>query len=146
MQFWPPDDEHICSKHVEAWNKLIVKQKVCTSSWLITEINLCVVYVVGYSGLKLHNQWILRSYPFFYSIKSQILKAKCVDSYNKVIIPWHFALCPPIKFLKTTICGGFFFSFFPVYMSGNEVIDPTALGSLAELYLNHRLDFQRDLA
>jgi len=27
MQFWPPDDEHMCSKHVEAWNKLIVKQK-----------------------------------------------------------------------------------------------------------------------
>ena len=21
MQFWPPDDEHVCSKHVEAWNK-----------------------------------------------------------------------------------------------------------------------------
>jgi len=20
MQFWPPDDEHMCSKHVEAWN------------------------------------------------------------------------------------------------------------------------------
>jgi len=39
MQFWPPDDEHISSKHVEAWNKLIVKQKVCASSRLITEIN-----------------------------------------------------------------------------------------------------------
>jgi len=26
MQFWPAD-EHIFSKHVEAWNKLIVKQK-----------------------------------------------------------------------------------------------------------------------
>jgi len=39
MQFWPPDDEHMCSKHVEAWNKLIVKQKFCASSWLITEIN-----------------------------------------------------------------------------------------------------------
>ena len=38
MQFWPPDDEHMCSKHVEAWNKLIVKQKFCASSWLITEI------------------------------------------------------------------------------------------------------------
>jgi len=37
MQFWPPDDEHMCSKHVEAWNKL-VKQKFCASSWLITEI------------------------------------------------------------------------------------------------------------
>ena len=31
--------EHMCSKHVEAWNKLIVKQKFCSSSWLITEIN-----------------------------------------------------------------------------------------------------------
>jgi len=40
-QFWPPDDEHMCSKHVEAWNKPIVKQKKnCASSWLITEINI----------------------------------------------------------------------------------------------------------
>jgi len=38
MQFWPPDDEHMCSKRVEAWNKLIVKQKFCASSWLISEI------------------------------------------------------------------------------------------------------------
>jgi len=20
IQFWPPDDEHMCSKHVDAWN------------------------------------------------------------------------------------------------------------------------------
>ena len=40
MQFWTPDDEHICSKHVEAWNKRIVKQNFCASSWLITEINI----------------------------------------------------------------------------------------------------------
>jgi len=26
MQFWTRDDEHVCSKHVEAWNKLIEKQ------------------------------------------------------------------------------------------------------------------------
>jgi len=32
MQFWPPDDEHMYSKHVKAWNKLIVKQKFCASS------------------------------------------------------------------------------------------------------------------
>ena len=38
MQFWRPDDEHMCLKRVEAWNKLIVKQKSCASSWLITEI------------------------------------------------------------------------------------------------------------
>jgi hypothetical protein len=40
IQFWPPDDEHMCSKHVEAWNELIVKQKCCASSWLITEVNV----------------------------------------------------------------------------------------------------------
>jgi len=27
MQFWPPDDEHMCSKNVQAWNKLIVNKK-----------------------------------------------------------------------------------------------------------------------
>ena len=31
IQFWPPDDEHMCSTHVEAWNKLIVKQILCIS-------------------------------------------------------------------------------------------------------------------
>jgi len=40
VQFWSPDDEHMCSKHVEAWNKLIVQQKFFASSWLITEINI----------------------------------------------------------------------------------------------------------
>jgi len=44
MQFWPPDDEHMCSKNVEAWNKLIVKQKFCASSWLITEIKAAVFW------------------------------------------------------------------------------------------------------
>ena len=33
VQVWPPDDEHMCSKHVEAWNKLIIK--FIASSWLI---------------------------------------------------------------------------------------------------------------
>ena len=33
VQFCPPDDEHMCSKHVEAWNKLIIK--FSASSWLI---------------------------------------------------------------------------------------------------------------
>ena len=33
VQFWPPDDEYLSSKHVEAWNKLIIK--FSASSWLI---------------------------------------------------------------------------------------------------------------
>jgi len=28
MQFWPHGDEHICSKHVEAWNKTYCKTKI----------------------------------------------------------------------------------------------------------------------
>ena len=28
MQFWPPDDEHMCSKHVEAWNKTYCETKI----------------------------------------------------------------------------------------------------------------------
>ena len=27
MQFWPPGDEHVCSKHVEAWNKTYCRTK-----------------------------------------------------------------------------------------------------------------------
>jgi len=42
MQFWPPDDEHMYSKHVEAWNKTYCEKKFCASSWLNTEINVCV--------------------------------------------------------------------------------------------------------
>jgi len=61
IQFWPPDDEHMSSKYVEAWNKLIVKQKFCASSWLITEINIlrCTVsktskfsVVISFRSLK----------------------------------------------------------------------------------------------
>ena len=33
IQFCPPDDEHMCLKQVEAWNKLI--KKFSASSWLI---------------------------------------------------------------------------------------------------------------
>jgi len=46
IQFWP-DDEHMCSKHVEAWNKLIVKQKCCASIWLITEIKVLYMFRVS---------------------------------------------------------------------------------------------------
>ena len=52
MQFWPPDDEHMCSKHVEAWNKLIVKQKFCASSWLIAEIKP-IEFIALISNVKL---------------------------------------------------------------------------------------------
>jgi hypothetical protein len=36
IQFCPPDDEHMCSKHVEVWNKLIIK---CSASSCLILIN-----------------------------------------------------------------------------------------------------------
>jgi len=60
MQFWPPDDEHMCSKHVEAWNKIIVKQKFCASSWLITEINIlrCTVSKKSKNNVPTQHCWL----------------------------------------------------------------------------------------
>jgi len=43
MQFRPPDDEHMCSKHVEAWNKTYCKTKILCIKLVITEINGTVV-------------------------------------------------------------------------------------------------------
>jgi hypothetical protein len=122
------------------WKFLL--KRVLTPYVRMTQIS--VVYVVGYSFFKLHSKWILRSYPYFYSIKSEILRANCVDSYKMVIILWHFTRCSLIKFLKTSILGSFFFLSFLLHVrewSNN----PTPLGSLAELSLNHRQDFQRGL-
>jgi len=84
------DDEHMCSKHVEAWNKLTVKQKFCASSWLITEINihtyvhqvaffinfpikLCVYSLLPakYASPVCYIHWIFKhpKYPFFLQSK-----------------------------------------------------------------------------
>jgi len=45
-----------CSKHVEAWNRLIVKQKFCASSLLITEINI-LRCTVSKTSKFLHLLW-----------------------------------------------------------------------------------------
>jgi len=38
MQFWPPDDEHMFSKYVEAWNKTYCETNFVHEDFLITEI------------------------------------------------------------------------------------------------------------
>jgi len=39
--------------HIEAWNKLIVKQKFCTLSWLITDVNGLIIFT-AYISVWLH--------------------------------------------------------------------------------------------
>ena len=45
------DDEHMCSKHVEAWNKLIIK--FSASSWLILRNKY----------IEMHGQQNIKIYP-----------------------------------------------------------------------------------
>jgi hypothetical protein len=52
--------EHMCSKHVEAWNKLTVKQKFCASSWLITDINILRCMVSKTSSWLINEISVLR--------------------------------------------------------------------------------------
>jgi len=58
--------EYMCSKHVEAWNKLIVKQKFCASSWLITEKNIlrCTVSKTSKKIVDAVLSKFLRDIPF----------------------------------------------------------------------------------
>jgi len=64
--------EHMFLKHVEAWNKLIVKQKFCASSWLITEINIlrCTV-----SKSKKITTKVINRYPITITLIQKMLQA-----------------------------------------------------------------------
>jgi len=61
--------EYMFSKHVEVWNKLIVKQIFCASSWLITEINIQILSIIlPYSEVTY----------YFLSTEFSILSFSCV--------------------------------------------------------------------
>jgi len=92
MQFWPPDDEHMCSKHVEAWNKLIVKQKLYyTVSGIITprcdDTRGCVTQ--------------------FWPPDDEHMCSKHVEAWNKLIVKQKFCawswLITEINILKCTV-------------------------------------------
>jgi len=52
-----------CSNHVEAWSKLILKQKFCTSSWLITKINLKSNYISSCLAQTKVSRNIIQEWP-----------------------------------------------------------------------------------
>jgi len=83
-QCWPPDDEDMCSKHVETWNKLIVKQKFCTSIRLITEMH-------SQQNVKICS-WYHHTYRFndtrgcvtqFWPPEHEHMCSKHVEAWNK---------------------------------------------------------------
>ena len=66
IQFCPPDDEHMSSKHVEAWNKLIIK--FSASSWLILRNKY----------IEMHGQQNIKNW-----ITYQIIQLKSVIALGK---------------------------------------------------------------
>jgi len=81
IQFWPPDDDHMCSKHVEAWNKLLVKQNFCASSWLITETkkNTCWFNTASSRNLS-RNCWLLKGSGISWTA------AHCAQTWRKTVV------------------------------------------------------------
>jgi len=81
---WPPGDGHMCSKHVEAWNKLIVKQK-----------RLCI---------KLVNYWDNYKPVFFKLLSSGSWgSAKCWWKIGKFVCRRKYV--SQIQAIRTFNCG-----------------------------------------
>jgi len=116
MQFWPPDDEHMCSKHVEAWNKLIVKQKFCASSWLITEMQgqqnvkkypqqFYIVYSVHYDAVHVQVLTIItRNTPLLSEQHSVIFMYIILNNTYKILNGWYQNIYTMIVTYFTAVC------------------------------------------
>jgi len=95
MQFWPPDDEHMCSKHVEAWNKLIVKQILCIKlvkywhKWL-SEVNVyfcaCNLYICMSKWMFCMENW----YRFWFS--QQFYQSQSITNMDHLLFDMCIAL------------------------------------------------------
>ena len=79
-----------CSKHVEAWNKLIVKQKFCASSLLITETNILRCTVSKMSKSMDRYSWNFNFCIFFNHIEK--IQALLKREHNKRSCTLHVDL------------------------------------------------------
>ena len=83
IQFCPPDDEHLCSKHVEAWKKLIIK---FSASLVNIKINIlrCTVSKISNqrSFSTLSFLWMGKKKACFWRCPSELLNqlAKCHET------------------------------------------------------------------
>ena len=89
IQFCPPDDEHMCSKYVEAWNKLIIK--FSASSWLILINKQMYIEMHGQQNIK------KKSTPKCYFYENWIVRDTFFSHYC-----WHFA---PLSSYCTHVVG-----------------------------------------
>ena len=89
MRFWPPDDEHMCSKHVEAWNKLIVLSQPVhgTATYRCDDTRGCVMQ--------------------FWPPDDEHMCSKHVETWNKLTVKQKFCasswLITEINILRCTV-------------------------------------------
>jgi len=87
----------MCSKHVEALNKLIVKQKFCASSWLITKIKKKC------KGYRIHQ--VRSGVPCFGVDIATVLVLLTTSTYNlhAAVIFENISVAQPAKKLRQLI-------------------------------------------
>ena len=105
VQFWLTDDEHLCSKHVEAWNKLIIK--FSASRWLI----LRHIEKHGQQNIKIYPSWVgyIKLYRSHWprSLRRRSAAARLLRLW--VRIPpeaWMFVCCECCVMLGRGLCDG----------------------------------------
>jgi len=74
MQFWPPDDEHMCSKHVET----------CRASGIITLIGVMIPEAVYHHTYRFDDTrgCVIQFWP----PDDEHMCSKHVEAYNKLIV------------------------------------------------------------
>ena len=70
IQFCPPDDEHMCSKHVEAWNKFIIKFSASG----------CLILINKY--IEMHGQQNIKKKVYLHSLPPK--RNKCIVNFGDV--------------------------------------------------------------
>ena len=118
-QFCPPYDEHMCSKHIETWNILIIK--FSASSWLILRNKLSALWqlTVECDGLSLFEEEVL----------TLLIITDLGLFTDELLVEWHLLVQCTINFSK------------PVSFIDVLQVCQTANSVAPEIYFSRRCTF-----
>jgi len=107
--------EHVWSNHVEAWNKLIMKQKFCASSWLMTKINIShILWYLGFFApfivVQLCNVKQQNAHFSIDVLIQSVVSSVCFE-HNALIIRKTICTC---SFLNNT-CNYYYYYYYYYY-------------------------------
>ena len=105
MQFWPLDDDHLSSKHEEAWNILIVKQIFCVASCLITEINTLSCSTVNITSKPTYYNitlWVYRTQAvtWQFTMLERIFTLQLARDYRRFSYQSNLEISPAVSYIR----------------------------------------------